>query len=82
MAARPVFLHQIAVIAGGAAGSHTVTGIKGGDILVGVIHESGGVAQDNLVDEFAITGDDTIDNTGGTATGGDVLIVHYLQPRR
>lgn len=61
------------VVAGGAAGALTVTGIKADDLLLAVIDVS--AAGPNLVSEFTITADDTIDNTGGTDTTGMVLLV-------
>lgn len=78
-----------AVIAGGAAGAHTVTGIKTTDELVAVLQLD--VASDtgdnatgdkvsaiaDLTSEFSISGDDEIDNDGGTATAGDQLLVIY-----
>lgn len=67
----------IAVINGGAAGALTVTGIKTRDTLVSVVQVSAGVPAD-LTSEFSISAADTIDNTGGTATTGDKLIVFYL----
>ena len=70
-----------AVISGGAAGAHTVTGIKSGDTLISVLELSGGgtdiTAVVNLTPEFSITADNTIDNTGGTATTGDQLLVTW-----
>lgn len=71
-----------AVIAGGAAGAHTVTGIKTRDTLVSVLRAVGGGVDvtdvTDLTSEFSITAANTIDNTGGTATTGDKLIVTYL----
>jgi len=69
----PAFLTQT-IIAGGAAGAHTVTGIVATDSLVNVLS----LANGDLTAEFTITGADTIDNTGGTATVGDFLIVSYI----
>jgi hypothetical protein len=67
-----------ALIAGGAAGAHTVTGIEANDELVSVLHYSTGAALADLTSEFSITADDTIDNTGGTATTGDQLWVTWI----
>lgn len=66
------------VIAGGAAGALTVTGIKADDHLLAVINLA--AAGPNLVSEFAVTADDTIDNTGGTnTTGMTLLVVHAVR---
>ncbi len=64
---------RYATIDGGAAGPLTVTGIRVNDVLKAVQRVDAAAA--NLVDEFTITADDTIDNTGGTATTGFVLLV-------
>lgn len=71
------------VIAGGAAGALTVTGIATTDTLIGVIRfdldaTASNIDVDDLTSEFSITAADTIDNTGGTATTGDKLLVLYL----
>lgn len=64
-----------AVIAGGAAGAHTVTGIKVGDDIHSVINTTDGA---DLTSEFAaVAAADTIDNTGGTDTSGDSLTILY-----
>ena len=68
------------IIAGGAAGDHTVTGIEVGDALRAVLHIDGTDASetyDDLTIEFSITGADTINNTGGTDTTGGGLVVVY-----
>lgn len=69
-----------AVIAGGAAGAHTVTGIKPRDTLVSVLDAVGGGTDVtdvvDLTSEFTISAVDTIDNTGGSAS--DKLIVTWL----
>lgn len=71
-----------AVISGGAAGAHTVTGILTTDSLVSVFELTGGgtdvTAVADLTAEFSISAADTIDNTGGTATTGDQLLVTWL----
>jgi predicted RecA/RadA family phage recombinase len=67
-------------LAGGAAGAHTVTGIALGDRLIAVQHWSTAAAIATVADltsEFSITAADTIDNTAGTATTSDQLIVFY-----
>jgi len=69
------------LINGGAAGNHTVSGIRVGDSLISVIQfdvDTGGiVGVADLTSEFTITGNDTINNTGGTNTTGDKLYVLY-----
>lgn len=60
------------VVAGAAAGDITVTGIKADDVLKSVLNLTDGT---NVTAEFTITADDTINNTGETATTGDVLLV-------
>lgn len=69
-----------AVIAGGAAGAHTVTGITTQDRLVSVHHYTPGSASTyvDLTDEFTISDADEIDNAGGTATTSDTLVVTYV----
>lgn len=71
-----------AVIAGGAAGALTVTGIATTDRLIGVVrlNRDGTAATidvTNITAEFTITAANTIDNTAGTNTTGDSLIVTY-----
>ena len=70
---------KLSIISGGAAGAHTVTGIRTGDELIAVLEQNGtsGLLTD-LTTEFAIATSDTITNSGGTATSGDKLIVLYL----
>lgn len=68
----------IDIIGGGAAGNHTVTGIVlADDEIVSVLHETIAGFIVDLTSEFTIDSDDTIDNTGGTATTSDSLIVTY-----
>jgi len=65
-------------IAGGTAGNHTVSRIRKEDHLVSVIEVT--VTTAALVDrtaEFSITADATINNTGGTDTTGDSLLVTW-----
>lgn len=64
------------VVAGAAAGDLTVTGIKLGDKLVAVQRVDAAGA--NLVDQFTITADDTINNTGGTSTATQVVLIIWL----
>jgi hypothetical protein len=84
---------KTAVIAGGAAGNLTVTGIAATDELVSVLRadvaaDTGTGASGNKVEalsditaEFSITAANTINNTGGTDTTGDQLVVVYRQVR-
>jgi hypothetical protein len=62
-----------AVVDGAAAGNITVTGIAVGDRLKVV--QDVAAAGENLVSEFTVTAADTINNTGGTATTGMLLLV-------
>lgn len=66
-------------ISGGAAGNHTVTGIKTTDKLISVMHWTPTtLVPAQLLSEFSITAAGTINNTGGTDTTGDFLVVMYL----
>jgi len=68
------------IVAGGAAGDHTVTGIATGDTLVAVLHVDFTDASETGADitgEFSISAADTINNAGGTDTSGGFLIVVY-----
>lgn len=69
------------IIAGGAAGDLTVTGIKTYDLLqfVGGIKTDGSAVKEDLTSEFSITADDTINNVGGTDTTGFNLLVQWWQ---
>ena len=65
-------------IDGGSAGDHTVAAIKLNDHLVSVIEITTSTAA--LIDrtsEFSITADGKINNTGGTDTSGDGLLVFW-----
>ena len=68
-------------IAGGSAGNHTLTGIKVGDVLNGVIYvPSDGTnltAVYDLGSEFTILDDDVIENAGHTDTTGGYLIASW-----
>ncbi len=70
---------KYALIAGGAAGNLTVTGIKTTDSLRLVLYFIGaGTAVtdvSNLTSEFTISATNTINNTGGTASTGKLLVV-------
>lgn len=66
---------RVRTVAGAAAGNITVTGINAGDKLVAVQRVNAAGA--DLVSEFSVTADDTINNTGGTATTGMTLLVMW-----
>jgi hypothetical protein len=71
---------KMAIIAGGAAGNHTVTGIALGDRLVAVIHGTTAAALESIADltsEFTISATNTINNAAGTDTTNDSLTVFY-----
>jgi len=73
------------MVAGGSAGSHTITGITTADKLLGVTSILPTAAQlstcvltsDDITTECTISAADTIDNTGGTDTTGALLLVLY-----
>lgn len=74
-------IYQV-VISGGAAGNHTVTGILTTDTLISVAHinldaTAANITAADLTSEFTISAADTINNTGGTATSSDKLLVTY-----
>lgn len=60
-------------VAGAVAGNLTVTGIKKGDKLMNVQPVS--AASADLVGEFTVTADNTINNTGGTSTAAQTVLV-------
>lgn len=67
-------------IAGGAAGNHTLTGISTEDSLLGIAHvtiDTDGTVADttDILSEFSITSDDTLNNAGGTGTTDDLLLI-------
>lgn len=69
-------------IAGGAAGAHTLTGIKIGDRIVAVwafvtVTSNMQTVIDITAEFLPVTADDTIDNTGGTDTTADFLVILY-----
>lgn len=79
------------VIAEGAAGDHTVTGIRPEDKLVAVIGVTLVLSEgapntiaftaQNLTSEFTISADNTINNTGGTdLTDGFALVIYLDVP--
>ncbi len=81
LAQMPLDRLTIGLVAGGVAGAHTLTGIALGDRIVFVGHFSTLAAIATLADltsEFTVSAADTIDNTGGTDTSSDQLMVHYM----
>lgn len=69
---------RVTLVAGGSAGDHTVTGIAVGDEIVFIGHFSTAAAIATLADltsEFSITAAATINNTDGTDTTNDQLMV-------
>jgi hypothetical protein len=63
------------VIAGGAAGNLTVTGIKVGHRLVSVLNLTDGT---DLTSEFSVSATNTINNTGGTSSATKKVLVTYI----
>lgn len=68
---------EVALVAGGAAGAFTVSGIATVDRLITVQWLVSNGAHTDLTSEFSITAADTIDNTGGSDTTGHQLLVFY-----
>lgn len=62
------------LVDGAAAGDLAVSGIKSGDVLIGVIDITNSV---DLTSEFTITGDAVINNTGGTSSAAAKVLVTY-----
>lgn len=76
---KPMVMQQL--VAGAAAGKIAVSKIKKGDQIVGVIESATSTAiLTDRTDEFVVeVGDDGyIDNTGGTDTTSDSLLVTWL----
>lgn len=72
---------KVTLVTGGAAGNHTVTGIATTDELVFVGEFATAAAIATLTSrtaEFTITTANTINNTGGTDTTNDQLMVIWL----
>jgi hypothetical protein len=73
---------KIEVIAGGSAGNLTVSGIKTTDTLVSVLRLVGAATTmtniTDLTSEFTISATNTINNTSGTATTADKLLVVWI----
>lgn len=68
---------KVLVCDGDSAGPVVCAGIEAGDLLVSVIMFDSGVPSD-LTSEFTITANDEIDNTGGTDTTGNKLVVNVI----
>ena len=71
---------KVALVAGGVAGNHTVTGIALEDRLVAVLHVSTAASIATAADstgDFTISAANTINNTGGDDTSSDQLWVFY-----
>lgn len=72
---------KVALLAGGAAGAHVLTGIAVGDRIATVLHISTAAAIATMADitaEFVSIAADAIDNTGGTDTTNDQLLVIWI----
>lgn len=77
----PAGFVKVTLVAGGAAGNLTLTGIAVGDELsfVGRFSTAASIATlTDLTAEFSITATNTINNTGGTVTTGDTLMVVWI----
>lgn len=72
---------KVNLLAGAAAGNITLTGIAVGDELafVGVFTTAASIATlADLTAEFSVTATNTINNTGGTATTNNQLLVMWI----
>lgn len=80
----PARLIAVTTLPGGAAGDHTVDGdlAATGALLLSVrqVGAAFSTAGTDRTSEFSITGHNTINNTGGTDTTGDFLVVTYAKP--
>lgn len=68
----------MALVDGAAAGDVTVSGITTKDTLLGVFSLASAtdvLSTDDLTDEFSISADDTVNNTGGTSSANGALLV-------
>lgn len=69
---------KVIVVAGGGAGNLTATGVAVADRLVSVIHHDAVTPIPvNLTSQFTISAANQINNTGGTATTADYLVVTF-----
>ncbi len=67
---------------GAAAGAHTIDGDldASGDVLLYVKHLSADFTTNtDITSEFSVTGYNTIDNTAGTDTTGNFILVVYAK---
>ena len=62
-------------VAGAVAGNLVVTGIKADDLLIMV--QPVNVASPSLTSEFRVTADNTINNTGGTSSATQIVLVMW-----
>jgi len=70
-------------VAGGSAGNITVTGIAVDDELLSVLEVDFTTPSiTELKAEFSVTAANTINNTGGTDTSGNFLVVVYHDKTR
>jgi hypothetical protein len=77
----PAGFLNVDLAAGGAAGNITITGVAVGDelVFVGVFTTAASIATlADLTAEFSITAGNTINNTGGTATTNNQLMVIWV----
>jgi len=91
IASRKDTLVRVKMVAGAAAGPVACAGVKPGDKLVAVLHHQAAAAMTDLTAEFGgdavsvaagkkgngtvLTVPDSIDNTGGTSTSGNTVVV-------
>ena len=79
---------RVALVTGAAAGDVTVTGIRENDKLVAVLFYTAGTSLEDLTSEFIgkgvttgngaiVTGDDLLNNAGGTSSAGQKLLVFW-----
>lgn len=71
-----------ALVDGDAPGDVTVTGIEAQDEILAVyslISATDVLSTANLTSEFSISGDDTINNAGGTPSSDGALMVLWLK---
>lgn len=79
-ASRPGLGIKVKLAAGGAAGNITITGIAVNDSLISVLVFTTAASIASVADltsEFSITAANTINNTGGTSTANNQLVVIY-----
>lgn len=79
------YVVKFSMIAGGAAGNHTLTGIAVGDALAGVVYlkDNSPLAVSDISSEFSGTGKgilatNVIANGGGTNTSGGFLLISWV----